>query len=114
MAPPPESSNEEAPRVTMSSPGRVTIGTPAQRTSAALVCALYLPQPMRKFQSVGHQPMRKFHAVGDAHAQRSIQHQAASAKVFDVLVIVFELGLKQKPVLVYSKNFSLSLKIEGC
>ena len=42
IAPPPEISNDDAPLVTMSSPGSVTMGTPAQSTSPALVCALYL------------------------------------------------------------------------
>ena len=51
MAPPPEMSNDDAPRVTMSSPGRVTMGTPAQSTSPALVCALYLGNFMRGNQT---------------------------------------------------------------
>ena len=50
MAPPPETSNDDAPRVTISSPGRVTMGTPAQSTSPALVCALYLVNFMRNNQ----------------------------------------------------------------
>jgi hypothetical protein len=102
MAPPPEMSNDDAPRVTISSPGRVTMGTPAQSTSPALVCALYLGNFMRDNQ------IRQ-----RAVAQGSIHHQPAGAQLFDVLVIILQLALKQKPILVNPKCFSLSLKIEG-
>ena len=46
-----------------------------------------------------------------ARAQRGVQHEATRAQVFNVLVIVFELGLKQQSFVRDSKCFGFGVEV---